>query len=346
MNISLKMIDSLVARFPWTRAPFIVGAPMRALGGPRLAVAVSSAGGLGFIGPRSTMSEWPSALKEAEQLVAKVRTEPGSALFGLRPDDHQLPVGIGFQVWADDLVVAKAVVEAHKPCVVWLFAPRQGQRELDEWSHAVRQASPETDVWIQVGTGSDAGGHGRAQDGLGITTLLPEIADLMAQQEQRHIPLLAAGGIVDARGILSALSLGASGVAMGTRFLASTEANAAKGYQQTILSASEAGKSTTRTQLYNHLRGITTWPEDWSPRAIINQSFRDFHEGVPFEQLKKLHDEAAKTGDSGGAQGRLGMYAGTGIGLIHDVKDAGVIVKSCREETLKLLNELSTFFRG
>jgi nitronate monooxygenase len=357
---SLNVAKKLASQYPWTTAPFLVGAPMRGLSGADLAVAVSGAGGIGFIGPRPKPDDWSPSLQKAKQLVEKARSEATSVLSGLQTTYPLLPVGIGFQVWTDSLQTAVVTVCTYKPCVVWLFAPRNGQPELDQWTSEIRRASPETQVWIQVGTvseardafdstsppdvlvvqGADAGGHGRAKDGLGLTTLLPEISEL---SNRRNVPLLAAGGIVDGRGASAALCLGASGFAMGTRFLNAIEADIAKGYQQEIIRASEAATSTTRTQLYNHLRGITNWPDHWSPRAIINKSFHDYNAGVPFDTLKKAHDEASKAGDSGyGPDGRLGAYAGTGIGLIHDVKDAATIVKDTQKEASEILKTLAS----
>lgn len=362
---SLNLAKALAARFPWTTNPFIVSAPMRGLSSAELAVAVSNAGGLGFIGPRPNPKDWTLVLDKVRDLATKARntTSSGSQLARLPPDYALLPIGIGFQVWTDDLAAATATVQQHKPCVVWLFAPRNGQAELDEWSRALRDASPDTEIWIQIGTvaeareiiasssppavvvvqGAEAGGHGRATDGMALTTLLPEIAELF-RKEEKSIPLLAAGGIVDGRGAAAALCLGASGVVMGTRFLNAVENNnVPAGYQQEIIRVQDAATSTTRTQLYNHLRGITTWPEQWSPRAIINRTFRDHQAGVPFDELKKLHDEAAKSGSNNyGPDGRLGAYVGAGVDLIHDIKNAEAIVKDTQTEAASILRALSS----
>ena len=346
------MGERLARHFPWTTRPLIISAPMRALSGPELAVAVSKAGGIGFIGPRTNVADWPDALSKAKVLIEGSSDLSKSVLSN---SSTTLPIGIGFQVWTDDLQAAATVVRQYKPCVVWLFAPRDGQTQLDQWSQQVQRVSPNTQIWIQVGSvreacdaansnnrpaaivvqGTDAGGHGRAKDGLGVTTLLPEI-----REHIHDIPLLAAGGIVDGRGGSAALCLGASGIVMGTRFLATPEADIAKGYQQEILRVSEAGVTTTRTQLYNHLRGITNWPEQWSPRTIINQSFQDHLAGVSFEELKVLHDNAAKSENGWGPGGRLGAYVGTGIGLIHDIKDAATIVKGTQREIREILKTL------
>lgn len=353
------MAAELLARYPWVSRPFIASAPMRVMSGPALAVAVSRAGGLGFIGPAADTKGITVNLEEASGLVNKERTSSASSAFKASPPANScLPVGIGFQLWTDDINAAVANIEKFKPCAAWLFAPREGPEELETWSRRIRSASPETQVWIQIGTlgeargllqmsekpdvvvvqGAEAGGHGRAKDGMGIMTLLPEVADAMASS---RIPLLAAGGIADGRGAAAALCLGASGAVMGTRFLASSEARISKGYQNEIVRASDGAVATTRTLLYNHLRGTFGWPEEYQPRTIINKSFQEHQAGVPFEELKKRHDEAAKTGDSGwGPEGRLATYAGTSVGLIHGVKAAGDIVKEVQLDALDKIRSL------
>ncbi|KAJ5551445.1 Aldolase-type TIM barrel [Penicillium sp. DV-2018c] len=346
------MSASLLSRYPWTTRPFLVCAPMKVMSGPALAVAVSRAGGLGFIGPGAKTQDTNEDLEKASSLLRQ-----GTST--IPTINSALPVGVGYQLWTDDINVAVATIGKYKPCAAWLFAPSQGPKEYDDWSSKIRQVSPDTQIWIQIGTvkeakqllqnlerpdvvvvqGAEAGGHGRAKDGMGLMTLFPEVADVMANS---RIPLFAAGGIADARGVAAALCLGAAGVAMGTRFLASSEARISKGYQDEVVRAVDAATSTTRTQLYNHLRGTFGWPEEYSPRTIFNQSYVEQQEGKPFEELKKLHDEAAKKGDSGwGPEGRLATYAGASIGLIHDVKSAGDIVHGIREDALGRIQQLS-----
>jgi nitronate monooxygenase len=146
---------------------------------------------------------------------------------------------------------------------------------------------------------------------------------------------------MDGRGAAAALCLGASGIALGTRFLASTEARISRGYQNEVVRASDGGSSTTRTTLYNRLRGTVGWPEEFSPRTITNKSLQEYEAGKSFDELKVLHDEAQKTGDAGwGPEGRLATYAGAGVGLVHDVRGAQDIVAGVRDEATAILKEL------
>jgi nitronate monooxygenase len=341
--------------FPWTTTPFIVGAPMRVMSGPHLALAVSEAGGLGFVGPGEKPESTAIDLTTVRELIRE-----SSSLPAVFRSSEKLPVGVGFQLWNGDLKSATEAVKEHHPCAAWLFAPRNGQEEIDQWTTSLQQASPGIHIWYQIGTlqesiealrsehrpdvlviqGAEAGGHGRATDGMGLMALLPEIAD---QVRGSGVSLIAAGGIADGRGVSAALALGASGVAMGTRFLASTEARIKKGYQNEVVRASDAAHSTTRTQLYNHLRGTFGWPEQYSPRGIVNKTWEDHQAGVSFDELKVRHDEAAKTGDDGwGPDGRLATYAGAAIGIVHGVENAGDLVHRAQDEAKQILQALNT----
>jgi len=350
---AIEFKASLNQVYHWVKAPFVVAAPMRVMSGARLAVAVSEAGGLGFIGP---------GVKAADTLRELEAAKKALASSSITRTNNLLPVGVGFQTWNGDLEVAASALQQYRPCAAWLFAPRHGQKELDAWTGRLRDASRDTQIWIQVGTirealeaarsaaapdvlviqGAEAGGHGRAKDGMGIMTLLPEVDDAL-KEAQSKIPVFAAGGIADGRGVAAALALGASGVAMGTRFLASAEAQISKGYQDEVVRASDAATSTTRTHLYNHLRGTFGWPEEFAPRTIVNRSWADQQAGVPFEELQKLHDQAVASGDKGwGPEGRLATYAGANIGLIHSVDDAAVIVGNARSEANSIIDTLRT----
>lgn len=333
-----QAISQLRSVFPWTSVPLIIGAPMRVLSGPLLAVEVSKAGGLGFIGPGTHPNDLESALIHASKLVEE--SKPLSS----KCKSDLLPIGIGFQTWAGDLATSSRILsQQRKPAVVWLFAPRYGQSELDEWASRIREISQGTQIWTQVASvadalaaapnsdvlviqGTDAGGHS-LRKGAGIVTLLPEVSDALARQGYAGIPLIAAGGIADSRGVAAAFALGAAGVAMGTRFLASKEASINAGYQKHVIEASDGGQNTVKTQFYNHLRGTMDWPEPFDARGIVNQSWRDHEESVPFEQIKNLHDEALKLNKAWGPNGRTATYAGTAIGLVKDVKGAGKIVE-------------------
>ena len=322
------------------------------------AVAASKAGGFGFIGAGFNLSKLESELMTAKDLLlqrddsvagdkAPAPAGPKSKKgYSFYDDGGVLPIGVGFQNWGSDLRLALVALEKYPVAAVWLYAPKQLQ-DLVPWARQIRQIfNKKTRVWVQVGSvtdaisvakmtvkpdvlvlqGSDAGGH-LLKQGAGVISLVPEAIDALTKQGMR-IPVLAAGGICDERGVASAMMLGASGVVMGTRFLASKEIKIAKGYQEEILRVRDGGQSTVRTGLYDELRGIEGWPPVYDARAIRNQSYEDDQAGMPREQNQRLYAETGRyKGDAGwGPGGRMTTYAGTGVGLVTQVKSVEEII--------------------
>lgn len=164
--------------------------------------------------------------------------------------------------------------------------------------------------------GSDAGGHG-FEKGAGIISLLPEIADTLAENGISNIHLVAAGGIVDGRGAAAAFALGAEGVVLGTRFLAASETKVHPSYREAILAAGDGSQSTTRCKLFDELKGPNIWPEAYDGRGIVMESWADHLEGVDIDEIRSRHAEAVKLDNAGfgsNGKGRAAMWAGTGVG--------------------------------
>jgi nitronate monooxygenase len=186
--------------------------------------------------------------------------------------------------------------------------------------------------------GTDAGGHGLSR-GAGLIALLPEVCDAVAAHAENDGPvIIGAGGVADARGAAAAVVLGAYGVVLGTRLLASHEANIAKGYQDEVIRATDGGQTTVRSKVYDRLRGTTGWAESHNARGIINRSYTDTLAGMGDEEVKRLYEEEWKKGDGGwGEQGRMTTYAGSAVGLVREVKGTGEIVREIRKGTRELL---------
>src|ERR1700734_1415567 len=105
-----QTIKRLIPHYPWTTSPLIVGAPMKVIAGPALAVAISNAGGLGFMGPGASPSDLEPSLESAASLVSSSPT-----LSRFWSERQMLPIGVGFQTWAGDLNVASQVLEKFRP---------------------------------------------------------------------------------------------------------------------------------------------------------------------------------------------------------------------------------------
>ncbi|KAL9076741.1 MAG: hypothetical protein Q9161_000726 [Pseudevernia consocians] len=348
-----KMIPttSLRTSYTWTQSPLIASAPMRLIALAPLAFATSQAGGMGFLAAGTDVTDLKRELQVVASLVAQMPLQGSSSDF--------LPIGVGFINWGVELEAALEALREHIPAAVWFFAPRKNA-DLVEWTKKIREMNKgKTKIWIQIGTvtdaievarschpdvlvvqGADAGGHGLAQ-GAGIVSLLPEVADSLRGIGMESIPLIAAGGIVEGRGTAACLALGGCGVAMGTRFLASKEANIAKGYQGDVLRTNDGGRSTVRTSVYDTLRG-TEWPGQYNGRGIINQSYLDAKNGMITDENKKLYEEALQKGDHGwGESGRVTAYAGCGVGLVKELKYVKEIIDEVRQEVCEVLSKLS-----
>ncbi|KAL5414681.1 hypothetical protein PMIN04_008911 [Paraphaeosphaeria minitans] len=295
---------TLSSYLPWTTSPLLISDPMGGFAWAPLATAVSLAGGLGLLGSLADMSQLSSQLTEARSTFAAI----------------------------EDVA---PVIREFQPAVLWLFAAPQ----LDDygaWVAALREASPASSVWIQVGTveaalhvartarpdamclqGADAGGHG-FERGAGVVSLVPEAADALARAGHGDVPLLASGGVVDGRGVAAALALGAAGVVMGTRFLASREVAIHPIAQAAVLEARDGGQATRRSKLFDQLRGPNVWPEAYDGRSLVVQSYQDHVDGVGLEEIQRLHSEAVLQDHKGyatGGKGRAAIWAGTGVGL-------------------------------
>jgi len=190
--------------------------------------------------------------------------------------------------------------------------------------HSVAQARQAAALGVDVviAQGSEAGGQGMAA-GVGTMALVPQVVDAVAP-----IPVLAAGGIADGRGLAAALALGAAGVNVGTRFLASEEASTEQGWKQGIIDAES--EDTVRFE---------TWAAIVPPPApgayhvvprVIRTEFVSQWESRPDEAADEserlLAEIMAAVGD--GRTHEILPFTGQTAGLIKDVQPAAKIVKN------------------
>lgn len=315
-----------------------------------LATAVTQAKGFGFIGAVFDMVALATELEKASKTLVG-NNVPES--------DSTLPLGVGFLPFVANLDDAARVVAKFRPAAVWLSAAKELE-DYATWAQRMRQVSPSTRIWIQIGSvadalrvaesvkpdvivvqGLDAGGHG-SEKGAGVISLLPEAADVLAENGFGHISLVAAGGIADGRGVAAALALGAEGVVMGTRFLSAPETTVPhKGYREAVLATRDGGQSTVRTKIFDELRGPNIWPLSYDGRGIITDSYTDHVQGKGIEEIRRLHAEATKAEDAGfGPQNkRSTVWAGTGIGLVNQAKGAKEIVEEVRDAAQAALDK-------
>lgn len=320
---------------------------MGGFAGAELATTVTLAGGLGLIGAVFDMKALDEQLSQASD---------GLKSWPQLDCKRTLPVGVGLLPFVLKIENVLPLVSKYHPAVVWLFAAKQ-MDDYTTWSAQIRQACPDSKVWIQVGSvsaaleiakfarpdvlvlqGIDAGGHG-FEKGASIVSLLPEAVDTLAANGFGSIPLVAAGGIVDGRGAAAALVLGAQGVVMGTRFLAASETAVPHlKYRAAVLAAVDGGQSTVRAKIFDELTGPNIWPVLYDGRGLVTESYTDHAGGIHIEKIRQLHADALKREDAGfGSSNRATVWAGTGVGLVNKVEGAANIVNEVREGVKRAL---------
>jgi nitronate monooxygenase len=304
-------LTTRLTRFFGIEHPILL-APMAFVSGGRLAAAVTAAGGLGLVGGGYGDADW-------------LRTEIGQAE-GAR-------IGYGFITWSlarnPDLL---DMILAEQPATIMLsfgeLRPladriRAAGVPLIAQVQTLDQAREALDVGADIvaAQGAEAGGHGMSVRS--TFTLVPEVVDVVAERSPETL-VLAAGGVVDGRGLAAALALGADGALVGTRFWASPEALVSPRAHQRAVQAE--GDDTFRTQVYDAVRQLD-WPAEYNERALGN-SFLDTWHGNETQLSAKL-PEAIETFEKAVAAEDFDAAAiliGEGVGLIHDVRPAADIV--------------------
>lgn len=314
---------------------------MSGFAGPALAHAVYKAGGIGFLGGLPDISALRKSLEDVTELVTGSRTPEANAT---------LPVGLGALMFAQNLEEVVALISEFRPIAVWLFAAHEDV-DFARWTEEIRKVSRKTKIWIQIGSvtkavqlaesckpdvlvlqGADAGGHG-GEKGAGVISLIPETLYALGKMGLNNMSIVAAGGISDGSAVAAALTLGADGVVMGTRFLAAEETTVHPAYQSAILDTEDGGQTTVRAKVFDELAGPSIWPRDFDGRALIAQSYKDHIKGISIDDIRKSHAEAKQTSHLGFDQEnrRAAIWAGTGVGLVRERAPAADIIAEVQE---------------
>ena len=321
MTISTRVTELLGIRHP------ILLAPMDLVSDGKLAAEVSRAGAFGIIGGGYGNEAW----------LAREMDAAGDAR-----------VGVGFITWsmARNPRVLELALE-RKPAAIFLSfgdvrphaerIKRAGARlicQIQTLEQAKDVAGNGAD--IIVAQGAEGGGHGISR---GTFPLVPAVVDIA-----KGIPVVAAGGVADGRGLAAALMLGADGVLMGTRFYASTEAAGAAEAKQRIVAAT--GDGTIRSILFDIARG-NVWPAPYTGRLLENK-FTDKWRGREAELLQNQDGEAARYSAARTAKDFdiAGVIAGETVDLVSDILPAAEIVKRTVKEATQLVGGASNRYRA
>lgn len=280
-----------------------------------LAAAVSEAGGLGLIGAASAPGEW---VREQIQKV-KERTEK--------------PFGVNIMLmspYADE--VAKVVAEEGVKVVT--TGAGNPEKYMKLWKDAGIKVIPvvasvalakrmeRCGADAVVAEGSEAGGH------IGENTtmvLVPQIADAVS------IPVIAAGGIADGRGVAASLMLGASAVQVGTHFVVTKESVVHENYKKCIIKAKDIDSKVTGRSTGHPIRVLRN--------QMTKEYLRLEKEGASFEELEKLTLGALRKAVVEGDVVNGSLMAGLSAGLVKEEF-------SCRELVQKLMSEAEACLKG
>jgi nitronate monooxygenase len=302
----------------------ILSAPMALISGGRLAAAVTSGGGLGLIGGGYGDSDW---LRREFGLAEETRVGCGFITWSLARTPALLDEALERQPAAmmlsfgDLQPFADRIHAAGVPLIAQVQTLDQVNRALDAGAD------------ILVAQGAEAGGHGMTVRS--TFTLVPDVVDRAAERSPETL-VLAAGGVADGRGLAAALTLGADGVLVGTRFWASPEALVSPRAQDRAMRAS--GDDTYRTRVYDIVRRLD-WPPEYNERTLGNPFVDGWH-GNESELQSSLPDAVSTFETAVAAEDFTvaNIFVGEAIGRIHDVRPAADLVAEMAAEADRILN--------
>lgn len=291
----------------------------------QLVAAVSEAGGIGTLGA-STMSpeQLPDEIARVKALTSKpfgvdlLTAFPGQVEAGI-----QAVIDGGARMFVAGLGVPREVVDLlHSHNI--LVGSMCGKVR-----HAIAAVASGCDFVVAQGT--EAGGH----TGLVATmALVPQVVDAVSAK----VPVVAAGGLFDGRGLAASLALGADGVWIGTRFIATPEAQAVNGYKQALLASAEDDTVISRSYTGKTCRVVRN---DWT------NHFEEHPEELkpfPAQAVESVRAGVNHLGDPTGTEvdpNKEFMPAGQGVGAIKELIPAGDIVRSMVTQAEQVIARLA-----
>lgn len=296
MELKTKITELLKIKYP------IIQGGLAYLAYSELASSVSNAGGLGQITAMSLES--PGALREEIQKMKKLTRNPFGVNFAI--GQHGRPFTDFLDVAIEEKVPVVSVTGGNPSAffkhlegtdikkLVLVAAKRQAQKAEEIGADAV------------MVVGQEGGGH-LGKDDIGTLVLIPQVVDAV------KIPVIASGGIGDGRGLMAALSLGAEGIEMGTRFIATKECvHAAYDYKRILVEGTEKDTTVIKRTLGAPGRAITN---SWT-----NQILEIEQNNGGYEELKNyISGQANKNYIYNGNTDEGFAWAGQVMGLIKDI---------------------------
>ena len=314
----------------------IVGAGAGSIATPELAAAVTNAGGLGMTG---------AAGDPAGEIVARIR-----AMRGLT--DGPIGVNVILQIVPPETIEAilaegvDVLATGFGDPAPWIGAAHDAGAKVFHRCETAAEAAAAVRAGadVVIAQGSDSGGH---TGSVPTFCLVPQVADAAGD-----VPVLAAGGVADGRGLVAALALGAHGVLLGTCLVASRESGAHDVYKRGIVDA--RGEDSVVTDVFEigwpglperALRNATiaAWEAEREPRVRPSDRPAEIIGTRPSPggdlEIPRWWVDTPHAGDLG-AVGEMALYAGPAAGLVREVEPAAEIVRRIAAEAEAELERL------
>lgn len=322
---------------------------------PELVAAVSEAGGLGTLaGAYVKPDALRQSIREVKQLTNKPfgvnlllfeETTPPEVSGDLVDWLNKMRQEVGLTPWSGELPQAKedldecfaVIVEEQVPVFSCAFQPpgkygkaaKQAGMKLIGMATTLEEARilRQENVDAIVAQGGEAGGHrgtfqpGKEGDGACIGTM--PLVSLVAESLP-DVPIIAAGGIMDGRGLLAALSLGADAVQMGTRFLVCRESLAHPAYQEQLLKAMETDTTVTRAFSGRPARGLNN--------RLIESARMEQLQALPYPVQNALTREIRAAAARLHKSEYMSLWAGQGVAMLRQTQSAIEIVNDIMDQ--------------
>ncbi|WP_035349734.1 MULTISPECIES: NAD(P)H-dependent flavin oxidoreductase [Fictibacillus] len=312
------MVKTRVTKLLGIQYPIIQGG-LAYLAYSKLASAVSNAGGLGQITAMSLQS--PEELREEIKKVKALTDKPFGVNFAIgqhgRPFEHMLEVAIQEEVPVISMTggnpapIFDMLQGVNTKKLVLVASRRQAQKAEQLGADSV------------MVVGQEGGGHIGKED-TGTFVLIPQVVDSVS------IPVIASGGIGDGRGLMAAIALGAEGIEMGTRFIATKECEHAHPiYKEMIVNGAETDTVVIKRKIGAPARAISnTWTDKILQEEETRPTYEHLKDFISGERNKKLIYEGLKKEGFG--------WAGQVIGRIHDIPSVEELVNRMIEEAKQI----------
>jgi len=303
----------------------IIGGTMMHVSKPEFVAAISNAGALGMMA--SAMYESQDEFRQAVKRVRDLTDKPfgvNLSLFpAMRPIDNDLYAEVILQEH-----VPIVETSGHRPPEDLLTRLKAGGVKTMHKCVSVRHALSAQKAGVEAVTvfGTEGGGH-IGEVGLTTMVLVPTAVDALS------IPVIAAGGIVDGRGLVAALALGAEGVTVGTRLLVTTECPIHDNLKRALVSATELDTLPILGTLRNTIRA-------WKNPAALKVAEMESEQSELGEILSVVAGTATKRMYEGGDLDAGVIPCSQSIGLIHEIKTVAQVIDGMMLEASDILGRL------